>query len=53
MRGADSFNSGSGALVVLFNYRTLGADDDHSPKSKMGILLKKWLCQQNSDGRIL
>ncbi len=49
MRGADSFNSGSGAIGGSVNYRTLGADDIILPNQKWGILLKNGYASKNSE----
>lgn len=49
MRGADSFNSGSGAIGGSVNYRTLGADDIILPNKKWGVLLKNGYASKNSE----
>lgn len=49
MRGADSFNSGSGAIGGSVNYRTLGADDIILPNKKWGILLKNGYASKNNE----
>jgi tonB-dependent hemoglobin/transferrin/lactoferrin receptor family protein len=49
MRGADSFNSGSGAIGGSVNYRTLGADDIILPGKKWGVLLKNGYASKNRE----
>ena len=49
MRGADSFNSGSGAIGGSVNYRTLGADDIIIPGKKWGVLLKNGYASKNRE----
>ena len=49
MRGADSFNAGSGSLGGSVNYRTLGADDIILPGKKLGVLLKNGYASKNRE----
>ena len=49
MRGADSFNAGSGSLGGSVNYRTLGADDIILPGKKWGVLLKNGYASKNRE----
>ena len=49
MRGADSFNAGSGSLGGSVNYRTLGADDIILPEQKWGVLLKNGYASKNRE----
>lgn len=49
MRGADSFNAGSGSLGGSVNYRTLGAEDIVLPENNWGVLLKNGYASKNRE----
>ncbi|WP_159991151.1 TonB-dependent hemoglobin/transferrin/lactoferrin family receptor [Pelistega ratti] len=49
VRGSDSFNSGSGALGGVVNYRTLEAIDIVKPGNKFGALLRGGYASKNSE----
>lgn len=49
VRGADAFNSGSGALGGVVAYRTLEAMDIVKPGNKFGVLLRGGYAGKNSE----
>ncbi len=49
VRGADSFNSGSGSLGGGVNYRTLEAEDIVMPGNHLGVLLKNGYASKNRE----
>ena len=49
VKGADSFNQGSGSLGGGVNYRTLGAADIVQPGNKLGFLLRSGYASKNRE----
>ncbi|OOH88881.1 ligand-gated channel protein [Pasteurellaceae bacterium 15-036681] len=49
MRGADSFNSGSGSLGGGVNYRTLDSSDLVFPENRAGLLYKGGFASKNNE----